>query len=254
MGKRIISQKRGHGSPVYRAAGHKRISPIKYRKISKEEYNDSFYAEILDLYHEPGRGAPLAKIKFFDGYQTYILPAEGVTVGNKIYYGATAEIKAGNVLPLVAIPIRTPVFNLELRKGDGGKLVRTGGASAIIDSKNDKFAIIKLPSGKFKKLPLECRATVGIVAGGGRVTKPFLKAGTKSHARKAKGLRYPKVRGVAMPVAFHPHGGGSHQSPHKPTTISRNAPPGRKVGLIAARRTGFKRGRQAIDKNSKKDL
>jgi len=246
MGKRLISQRRGTGAPVFRAAGHKRAEPVKYRKITKDEFEEGagITAEVLELFHEPGRGAPLAKVKFFDGYQTLILPAEGISVGSEIQYGVDAEIREGNVLPLQAIPVRTPIFNLEVRKGDGGKLVRAGGTSAIVDSKTEKNVIVKLPSGKFKKFPNEARATVGIVAGGGRVSKPFLKAGAKYHAKKAKGQKYPRVRGVAMPAAKHPHGGGSHQSPHQPTTVGRNAPPGRKVGLIAARRTGYRRGRK----------
>ncbi len=246
MGKRLIVQRRGTGSPVFKAAGHKRAAPVKYRKISKDEFEEGsgIYAEVLELFHEPGRGSPLAKVKFQDGYQTLILPAEGISIDSKIYYGVDAEIKEGNVLPMEAIPIRTPVFNVEIRKGDGGKLVRAGGASAIIDSKTEKSVILKLPSGKFKKFPKECRATIGIVAGGGRTSKPFLKAGAKYHAKRAKGQKYPRVRGVAMPAAMHPHGGGSHQSPHQPTTVSRNDPPGAKIGLIAARRTGYKRGRK----------
>ena len=246
MGKRLIVQRRGTGSPVFKSAGHKRAGAVKYRKITKDEFEEGsgITAEVLELFHEPGRGSPLANVRFNDGYQTLILPAEGISVGGTIEYGVDAEIREGNVLPLMAIPVRTPVFNIEIRKGDGGKLVRAGGTSAIVDSKTEKNVIIKLSSGKFKKFPAECRATVGIVAGGGRTSKPFLKAGSKYHAKRAKGQKYPRVRGVAMPAAMHPHGGGSHQSPHQPTTVSRNRPPGRKVGLIAARRTGYKRGRK----------
>lgn len=247
MGKRLIVQRRGAAPPVFRKAGHKRIEPVKYRKISRDEFTTSTYAEVLSLHHEPGRGAPIAKVKFQDGYQTYIIPAEGINIGGKLEYGATAEIKEGNTLPLEFIPMRTPVFNIEIRMGDGGKLVRASGGSAILDSKTEKWAIIKLPSGNLKKIPLEARATVGVVAGGGRVSKPFLKAGNKYHAKKAKGTKYPRVRGVAMSAVNHPHGGGHHQSPHQPTTVSRHAPPGAKIGLIAARRTGLKRGRQKRD-------
>ncbi|MHA2028270.1 MAG: 50S ribosomal protein L2 [Candidatus Kariarchaeaceae archaeon] len=246
MGKKIIVQRRGKGSSVFRAAGHKRLEPIKYRKISKLEYESTFSGEVLELTHEPGRGAPLAKVKFEDGLQKLIIPAEGISVGSKIHYGVTAEIKEGNVLPMLAIPIRTPVFNIELRKGDGGKLVRTGGGFAIVDSKEDKWVIVKLPSGRFKRISPEARASIGVVAGGGRTGKPFLKAGAKYHAKHAKGQKYPRVRGTAMNPVKHPHGGGAHQSPPRSTTVSRDTPPGRKVGLIAARRTGYKRGRQTL--------
>ncbi|MFV2014243.1 MAG: 50S ribosomal protein L2, partial [Candidatus Heimdallarchaeota archaeon] len=103
MGKKIIVQRRGKGSSVFRAAGHKRLEPIKYRKISKVEYESSFAGEVIELMHEPGRGAPLARVKFEDGLQKLIIPAEGISIGSKIHYGVTAEIREGNVLPMDAI-------------------------------------------------------------------------------------------------------------------------------------------------------
>lgn len=251
MGKKIIVQRRGKGS-IFKAAGHKRLEPIKYRKISKEEYETSFSGEIVELMHEPGRGAPLARVKFEDGLQKLIIPAEGISIGSKIHYGVTAEIREGNVLPLSAIPVRTPIFNIELRKGDGGKLVRTGGGFAIVDSLDDRFVIVRLPSGRLKRIPPEARASIGVVAGGGRTGKPFLKAGAKYHAKHAKGQKYPRVRGTAMNPVKHPHGGGAHQSPPRSTTVSRDTPPGRKVGLIAARRTGYKRGRQELTEKDRR--
>ncbi len=243
MGKKLIVQRRGTGSPVFRAAGHKRIEPVKYRKFSREELTGSFKGKIVSFHHEPGRGAPLARVLFDDGLYKYILPAEGISVGQEIVYGADASIQPGNVLPLKFMPIRTPIFNIELRAGDGGKLVRSAGLSAIIDSASDKWIFVKLPSGKIRKVTPEARATVGLIAGGGITSKPLLKAGTKYHKLRAKGHKYPRVRGTAMNPVSHPHGGGAHQSPPRATTVSRNAPPGRKVGLIAARRTGNKRGR-----------
>ena len=101
--------------------------------------------------------------------------------------------------------------------------------------------IIKLPSGKNILVNGRCRATVGEVAGGGRKEKPFLRAGTRHHAMRASGRVYPRMRGIAMAVVYHPFGGGRHQHPGKSTSTSRNAPPGRKVGLIAPRKTGRKR-------------
>jgi large subunit ribosomal protein L2 len=245
MGKRIIPQRRGAGGPVFRAASHKRIEPIKYRKISREELEGGITAEIISLRHEPGRSSPIARVLFDDGQYKYILPAEGIAVGKKITYGSTAEISPGNVLPLNAMPIRTPIFNIELRSGDGGKLVRSAGGTAIIDSKSEKWVYIKLPSGKIKPFPPLARATVGVVSGGGVNKKPLLKAGTHFHKKRAKGQKFPRVRGTAMNPVNHPHGGGAHQSPPRSTTVSRDTPPGAKVGLIAARRTGFKRGRQS---------
>ena len=98
-----------------------------------------------------------------------------------------------------------------------------------------------MPSGELKYLNPNCRASIGVVAGGGRKDKPFLKAGKKWHAYKAKGKKFMTVRGVAMNAVDHPHGGGNRQHPGRPTTVSRHAPAGRKVGSIAAKRTGLKR-------------
>jgi large subunit ribosomal protein L2 len=104
--------------------------------------------------------------------------------------------------------------------------------------------MVKLPSGKIVSLPSRCRATIGIVAGAGRIEKPFLRAGRKWHWMMSKGRYYPRVRGVAMNPVDHPFGGGAHQHPGKPTLVKRTSPPGKKVGLIAASRTGKGRGRR----------
>jgi large subunit ribosomal protein L2 len=130
---------------------------------------------------------------------------------------------------------------LELRPGDGGKLVRVSGGSAILFSKSAGKVIVRLPSGKSILVSDTCRATIGEIAGGGHLEKPFLRAGAKDHAMRAAGRAYPRVRGIAMAVVYHPFGGGRHQHPGKSTSTSRNAPPGRKVGLIAPRKTGRKR-------------
>ncbi|MHA1910739.1 MAG: 50S ribosomal protein L2 [Candidatus Kariarchaeaceae archaeon] len=244
MGKKILVQRKGRGTSQFRAAGHKRRGPVKYRKISPEEKNDKIEGEIIELMHEPGRGAPLAVVKFEDGLQKLILPSEAMSIGDKVEYGKKAEIKQGNVLPLSEIPPRTPVFNIERSPGDGGKLVRTSGGSATVGTHREDVVQVDLPSGEIRVLLKECRATVGIVAGSGRTKMPFVKAGTRYHQRKAKGKKSIRVRGVAMNAVSHPFGGGAHQSPGKASTTSRDAPPGRKVGLIAASRTGPKKGRR----------
>ena len=241
MGKKIIVQRRGRGSPSFRANSHKRKGAVKYRKISFTELDEKIKARVTELRHEPARGTPLAKIIFEDGLQKLAIPAEGISVGSVIEYGAKAEIRPGNTLPLFAIPVRTPIFNIEMEPGDGGKLVRASGGYATVIDKDEKRVIVKLPSGEHRAFPPKARATIGVVAGGGRATKPLVKAGTKHHLMKAKGHYYPKVRGVAMNAVSHPHGGGSNVPTS--TTVSRDAPPGAKVGLIAARRTGPKVGR-----------
>jgi len=119
-----------------------------------------------------------------------------------------------------------------------GKFARASGVSAIVRNKSGKNVEVLFRSKKTKWFNEKCLCTVGVVAGGGRTDKPFLKAGNAHYAYRSKAKKWPSVRGVAMNAASHPYGGGAKQSPHKPTTTSRNAPPGRKVGQIAARRTG----------------
>ncbi len=142
------------------------------------------------------------------------------------------------------MPEGTVVTNLEGKTGDRGQFARTSGTSALIigHSENGKKTRVRLPSGARKSIPSSCRAMIGIVAGGGRIDKPLLKAGNAYHKAKAKRKNWPVVRGVAMNPVEHPHGGGNHQHIGHPSTVRRDTPHGRKVGLIAARRTGRIRG------------
>ena len=158
-----------------------------------------------------------------------------------MHLGSSAQVQEGNIMPLSRIPEGTRVGNVVLWPGVGGRLVRASGTSAVLFSKASGRVIIKLPSGKNILVNDTCRATVGEVAGGGRREKPFLTAGARHHAMRAAGRVYPRMRGIAMAVVYHPFGGGRHQHPGKSTSTSRNAPPGRKVGLIAPRKTGRKR-------------
>ncbi|NVM01100.1 MAG: 50S ribosomal protein L2 [Candidatus Helarchaeota archaeon] len=236
MGKRIRVQRRN--SPTFKANTHKRKGKISHLSLSEQKITGI----IIDLVHESGRGAPLALINFDNGKKGYMLIPEGVFIGQKIEIGEKVPIKEGNSCPLKNIPEGTPVFNIELKPGDGGKLVRAGGTYGTIISRSLTKAMIRLPSGKLKSFIPTCRATIGIVAGGGRPEKPIVKAGKKFHMTKAKRKKWPITRGVAMNTVDHPHGGGGHQHiGKKGSTVSRNAPPGRKVGLIAARRSGRKK-------------
>ncbi|MGQ9720258.1 MAG: 50S ribosomal protein L2 [Candidatus Jordarchaeum sp.] len=242
MGKRILVQRRGRGGSNFRAPSHKRKGKIKHCSIKKDK--EVIYGTIIELTHEPGRGAPLAKVRFEDGGEQLILVPEGAFIGQKIGYGSKAVLKLGNTLPLREIPEGTPIFNLEGTPGDGGKFVRSSGAYATVLSHSADKSMVRLPSNKIKAFNPNCNATIGVVAGGGRTDKPFIKAGNVYHLSKAKSWKWPKVRGVAMNAASHPHGGGSHQHVGGPSTVSRNAPPGQKVGLIAARRAGRKKGKK----------
>lgn len=240
MGKRLRQQRAGRGSPTFRSRGHLHEAPAKYPSLPEDK---TFKGVIVDLVHDPGRWVPLAKIKLEDGTVFYTVASEGSYVGQQIEIGPGAKATNGNILPLSSIPEGTQVFNIELRPGDGGKLVRAGGGYAQITGKSVSTVTVVLPSGKTKEIDGRARATVGVAAGGGRIEKPLLKAGNSYWKWKPKARKYPKVRGVAMNAVSHPFGGGSHQSESKPTTVSRRAPPGRKVGHIAARRTGRRKGK-----------
>jgi large subunit ribosomal protein L2 len=170
-----------------------------------------------------------------------MLATEGTQAGREIVFSdSKADCELGNVISIGAIPEGFPIYNIEIVPGDGGKLVRAGGSGATVVSHDAKTTVIRLPSGQFKTLDSSCRATIGIPAGGGRKDKPFLKAGKKYLARRKKGKQYPVVRGVAMNVGMHPHGGGSHQHVGQQSSIARGASPGRKVGNIAPKRSGRK--------------
>ncbi len=254
MGKKILVQRRGRGSPTFRAASHKRHGDARFFPFfAEEQRKDVIKYKVVDLIHEPGRGTPLAKIVHLESGKTTWLPAvEGMHVGQIIEEGPNASLHPGNILPLAKIPEGMPICNIERIPGSGGDFARASGARATISSRQGDRIFIKLPSRKTHVLPDKCRAMIGIIAAGGRTELPFLKAGKKYHLMHAKGHKYPKSRGVAMNPVSHPYGGGAHQHPGKPTTTSRHAPPGRKVGLIAARRTGRRRGKQQVETKRKK--
>jgi large subunit ribosomal protein L2 len=235
MGQRIRGQRRGRGGKQFRAPSHRYKSEKHHRKTEEDE---TISGTVIGIEHDPGRSAPIAKVEFEDGDQRLILAPEGLSVGETVQVGVSAEIKAGNTLPLAEIPEGVPVCNVESHPGDGGKFARSSGVNAQLMTHDREVAIVKLPSGQVKRLSPECRATIGVVAGGGRTEKPFVKAGNKHHKMKTRGSVWPRVRGVAMNAVDHPFGGGGRQHPGKPKSVSRDAPPGRKVGDIASKRTG----------------
>jgi large subunit ribosomal protein L2 len=244
MGKRIRVQRRGRGGPTFRSSTHKRVAPAQYPLlVTKESVDTTIEGVIEDLVHDPGRGTPLAFVRFKNGKTCHTVVPEGVHTSQKIQMGGKASVEVGNILPVCKIPEGTMVCNLELHPGDGGKLSRSSGAYATIVEHTPQGTMIKLPSGKTKYLNDHCRATIGVVSGAGRTEKPFLKAGAKFHLKKAKGHKYPRTRGRAMIAAVHPYG-SSKKSARKVTTVSRHAPPGKKVGLIAARGAGQKKRRR----------
>lgn len=242
MGKRIRVQRRGRGASTWRALTHKRIDATHYPALSKKEMENFITGRIEEILHEPGRGSPLALVKLENGQDYYTVIPEGVYRGQKIQMGSKAAVDIGNIITLGDIPPGTLVSNIELKPGDGGKICRSSGTYATLVAHTPIGTMLKFPSGKTTYLNNLCRAMIGVIAGAGRPDKPFLKAGPKFHLMRAKGRKYPRTRGVAMVSAMHPYG-SSKRGGRKTTTTSRNAPPGRKIGLIAARGTGRRRKR-----------
>jgi len=255
MGRVVRAQRKGRQGGVFKSHKHHRVACPQYRVLDYTERNGFIRGVVRELVHDPGRGAPLARVVFRDPYKyrhqnEYFLAAEGTYTGQYVYCGQKAKVSVGNVLPLNQITEGTVVCNVEEHVGDRGTYSRaTGTYATIIGQSEDGIKTrVRLPSGARKTLVGTCRATVGIIAGGGRTDKPILKAGNQFHKFKRKRKIWPKVRGVAMNPVDHPHGGGNQQHIGHPSTVSRYAPPGQKVGLVAARRTGLLRGGKA-DKN-----
>ncbi len=235
MGKSLIQQKRGKGSHTYRSPSFRYYGNVSYPKESKD-----VEGEIVELIGCPGHSAPLAHVKYNNGEDVLMLAPEGIRIGETINSGIKTPIKPGNIMPLKNIPEGTLIYNIEAQPGDGGKFVRSAGTFAKVTGKIKNKVIVLLPSKKEKNFNPECRASIGILAASGRKEKPFLKAGTKYHAMRARNKLYPTVSGVSMNAVDHPFGGTSSHTKGRPTQSSRNAPPGRKVGKIAPRRTGRK--------------
>jgi len=234
MGKNLIQQARGKGGPSYRSpsfrfAGEARVP------------NKEVAGTIIDIVHCPGHSAPLARVKFSDHTEGLLIAAENAAVGNQITIGKNAELRSQNTLCLKNIPEGTEIFNIESQPGDGGKFVRAGGVTAKILSHTQEGVTIILPSKKQKTFHPECKATLGVIAGGGRVEKPILKAGTMHHKKRAKNKRYPMISGSAQSAVDHPFGNKRSSRKSKARPAPHNAPPGRNVGMIRPRRTGRKK-------------
>ncbi|CAN6869838.1 unnamed protein product [Brassica oleracea var. botrytis] len=260
MGRVIRAQRKGAGS-VFKSHTHHRKGPAKFRSLDYGERNGYLKGVVTEIIHDPGRGAPLARVAFrhpfrYKKQKELFVAAEGMYTGQFLYCGKKATLVVGNVLPLRAIPEGAVVCNVEHHVGDRGVLARASGDYAIVISHNPdndttrfvsgfRHICLYLPSGSKKIVPSGCRAMIGQVAGGGRTEKPMLKAGNAYHKYRVKRNSWPKVRGVAMNPVEHPHGGGNHQHIGHASTVRRDAPPGQKVGLIAARRTGRLRGQAA---------
>ena len=183
----------------HRGGGNRR----KYRLVDFKRKKDGIAAKVIGIEYDPNRTANIALICYADGEKAYILAPAGLKVGMKVMSGAEAEVRPGNCLPLSAIPVGTMVHNIELYPGKGGQLVRSAGNGAQVMAKEGKYATLRLPSGEMRMVPINCRATIGVVGNGEHNLINIGKAGRKRHM----GIR-PTVRGSVMHPNDHPHGGG----------------------------------------------
>lgn len=188
----------------HRGGGAKR----KYRIIDFKRNKDGVPGKVASIEYDPNRTANIALIHYLDGEKRYILAPEGLKVGDKIESGENADIVIGNALKLKDIPVGTNVHNIELKPGKGGQLVRSAGSEAQLMGKEGRFAQLRLPSGEFRLIHLECRATVGQVGNLSHELITIGKAGRSRHMGKR-----PHVRGSAMNPVDHPHGGGEGRTP-----------------------------------------
>jgi large subunit ribosomal protein L2 len=228
MGKRIIQQARGHGSKSYRV----RRKAYKYRL----KYPPRLQGEgiVLKLLSSAGHTAPIAKIRSKEG--VFFIPAfKGMIEGQKISF--QGEVKYGNILPLGNIPVKTFVYCIESRPGDGGVFIKTGGNSGVVSRIIDKDIFVAMPSKKEKKFNPNCRAIIGTIAGAGRLEKPIVKAGKQFYIKKTRNKLWPRTSAIKMNVIDHPFGSGRGKNA-KSKVAKRNAPAGKRVGLIRPDRTG----------------
>lgn len=188
----------------HRGGGNRR----KYRIIDFKRYKDDITAVVKAIEYDPNRTANIALICYSDGEKAYILAPAGLKVGMKLMSGKNAEVRIGNSLPISAIPVGTLVHNVELHMGKGGQMVRSAGNGAQVMAKEGKYATLRLPSGEMRMVPIECRATIGVVGNGEHNLINIGKAGRKRNM----GIR-PTVRGSVMNPNDHPHGGGEGKAP-----------------------------------------
>jgi large subunit ribosomal protein L2 len=189
----------GRKTSRHRGGGHKQ----QYRVVDFRRNKDGVPATVASIEYDPNRTCRIALLHYHDGEKRYILAPKDVRVGDRVQSGSGAEIRPGNALPMRYIPVGTVVHNVELKPGGGGKMARSAGASVQLVAKEGEFATLRLPSTEMRRVPIDCRATVGEV---GNSEHELIKIG-KAGRNRWKGVR-PQTRGVAMNPVDHPHGGG----------------------------------------------
>ena len=193
----------GHITVRHKGGGWRK----QYRIIDFKRTKDAIPAKIAAVEYDPNRSARIALLHYRDGEKRYILAPAGVKIGDVLESGPKADIKTGNCLPIANIPLGTVLHNIELRPGEGGKLVRSAGGSAQLMAKEGDYAQVRMPSGEVRRILIVCRATIGQLGNVDHENEVVGKAGRKRH----RGIR-PSVRGIAMNPVDHPHGGGEARS------------------------------------------
>jgi len=193
----------GHITVRHKGGGTRR----QYRIIDFKRQKDVIPAKVAAIEYDPNRSARIALLNYKDGEKRYILAPVGLEIGQILFSGEAADIKTGNCLPIKNIPLGTVIHNIELRPGEGGKLVRSAGSSAQLMAKEGEYAQVRMPSGEVRKIQLVCRATIGQLGNLDHENVVIGKAGRIRHMGKR-----PSVRGIAMNPVDHPHGGGEARS------------------------------------------
>ena len=189
----------GRKTARHKGGGHKR----QYRVIDFRRTKDGVPAKVAAVEYDPNRNCRILLLHYHDGEKAYVLAPRGVKVGDRVQSGQGSEIRPGNALPLRYIPVGTTVHNVELRPGQGGKMARSAGMSIQLVAKEGDYATLRLPSTEMRRVPIDCRATIGEV---GNSEHELIKIG-KAGRNRWKGVK-PQTRGVAMNPVDHPHGGG----------------------------------------------
>ena len=205
VGKHSTGGRNSYGRVTtrFRGAGNKR----RYRMIDFLRAKDGVPAKVVSIEYDPNRTARIALLVYADGEKSYILAPNGLKVGQTVMNGSKAELKPGNCLKIKDIPVGVSIHNIEMLPGQGAKLVRSAGQSAVLRGKEEVYAQVKLPSGEVRMIHVECKATIGVVGNEEHMNVKLGKAGKKRYLGKR-----PHVRGVAMNPIDHPMGGGEGRS------------------------------------------
>jgi large subunit ribosomal protein L2 len=232
MGKPLRQQRRGKGTNVYRKLPNTFDISVGYPNSNRE-----ITGEVINFINHTGHTTPLMEVLYEDTTTAYLLAPEGIKIGDKIHITQKPFYSLGSVVKIGVLPEGTPIYNVESNPGDGGKFVRSAGSVAYITAHMGETTTITMPSKAIVPLKNDCRAQLGVLASGGMTDQPIVTAGKHHYMMHPLNRTWPVIRGVKSNPVDHPFGGKQHHK-GKSSMTSRNAPPGRKVGHIAASRVG----------------